>query len=98
MNAISPNRVVITGKNRAISPTAFQDAANVAQSEPGMEFYMAFIHARQACEYLLFAHAARKASDAGGESFNHVRASRELDKAASILGRALVDRENVVVR
>ena len=90
------HRMVVSGRNNVVSPTAFQDAAAAVKPEPGMELYSAKIFATKAAEYLLLAHHDRKSGDTS--EFYHQRAMEQLDHLAEVLGLELVARENVVTR
>lgn len=91
------HRIVVSGRNNVISPTAFQDTAASHRPEPGMEIYMAYLHGRQAGEWLLKAHTLRERDKRACDHY-HRMAMGELDKLAEALGLDLVPRGEAVTR
>ena len=91
------HRMIVSGRNCELSRTALQDAAGVAQPEPGMEIYTAYLHARHAGEYLLKAHTLR-ARDRDAADHCHTEAMHYIDQLAETLGLELVPRTDVVTR
>lgn len=92
------HRIVVSGKNRDLSPTAVQDAAECTQPDRDMELYSAMIRARMAAEYLLTTHVHRRNGNVAGADLYHTMAMKKLDEMAGFLGLDLVPREDVVTR